>query len=58
MSFFSWLCAFNIRWYEGLSDQPIILDDGAHGKLLSDRTMANFDEDHSGLYEGFPPIGG
>jgi len=52
--FFPWLCAFNIRWYEGPSDKAIILDDGADEEILSDRSMANFDEDHSASYAGFP----
>ena len=56
MIFFPWLCAFNIRWYEGPSEQPILLDDGADETRLSDRTMAGFGEDHSALYEGFPPF--
>ena len=54
MLFFPWLCAFNIRWYEGPSAQAIILDDGTDDELLSDHTMANFNEDHSALYDGFP----
>ncbi|MDH3474210.1 MAG: hypothetical protein OEM59_11010 [Rhodospirillales bacterium] len=54
MIFFPWLCAFNIRWYEGPSDKAIILDDGQDEERLSDRTMANFDQDHSALYDGFP----
>ena len=54
MMFFPWLCAFNIRWYEGPNEQAIIIDDGADAVLLSDRTMANFNDDHSVLYDGFP----
>ena len=54
--FFPWLCAFNARWYEGPSDQAIILDDSVDAELLSDRTMANYDEDHSSLYHDFPPF--
>ena len=56
MMFFPRLCAFNIRWYEGPSDQPITIDDGTDEVPVSDRTMANFDEDHSALYDGFPPF--
>lgn len=52
--FFPWLCAFNIRWYEGPSDQAIIIDDGREVKLLTKRSMANFDDDHAALYDGFP----
>jgi len=54
MMFFPWLCAFNIRWYEGPSDKTILLDDGVDEEILSERSMANFDRDHSALYEGFP----
>ena len=54
MLFFPWLCAFNIRWYEGPSDQAIYLDDGKDDVKLTDRDMANFTDDHSALYEGFP----
>jgi len=54
MMFFPWLCAFNIRWYEGPGDKTIILDDGIDEAILSDRSMANFDRDHSAMYEGFP----
>ena len=56
--FFPWLCAFNVRWYEGPSDKAIILDDGVDEELLSDKTMANFNEDHSSLYRNFPPFFG
>jgi hypothetical protein len=52
--FFPWLCAFNIRWYEGPSDQPILLDDGADETRLTDRTMENFAVDHSAFYRDFP----
>ncbi len=58
LMFFPWLCAFNIRWYEGPSDQAIILDDGTDDELLSDRTIASFNDDHSALYEGFPTFAG
>lgn len=58
MMFFPWLCAFNIRWYEGPSSRSIILDDGTDETLLSDRTLANFNEDHRHLYRGFPPFPG
>ncbi len=58
MLFFPWLCAFNIRWYEGPSEQAIILDDGLEEVLLSDRAMANFDEDHRHLYADFPVLTG
>ena len=51
-----WLCAFNIRWYEGPSDRAIWLDDGSSNKdtLLTKRGMANFDGDHGAYYDSFP----
>ncbi len=54
--FFPWLCAFNIRWYEGPSTKPILIDDGGPGDmaLLTDTSMANFNDDHRHLYDGFP----
>lgn len=58
LMFFPWLCAFNIRWYEGPSDQPIILDDGVEDRVLTDRTMASYAEDHSADYAGFPSPAG
>jgi len=54
LMFFPWLCAFNIRWYEGPSEQAIILDDGVDEEILTDRSMANFTEDRRATYEGFP----
>ena len=54
MMFFPWMCAFNIRWYEGPASKAIYLDDGKDAVLLTDRSMDNFNEDHSGLYAGFP----
>lgn len=54
MLFFPWLCAFNIRWYEGPASKAILLDDGYTDTLVCDRTMATFTEDHSALYAGFP----
>lgn len=55
MIFFPWLCAFNIRWYEGEADKAIYLDDGeGETTLLTNREMANFAADHSALYEGLP----
>ena len=54
MLFFPWLCAFNIRWYEGPSEKPIFLNDGVEHLRLTDSSMANFAEDHAVFYEGFP----
>ena len=55
--FFPWLCAFNLRWYEGPNEQAIWIDDGHDELLLTDRTMENFTHDHSSEYQGFPKIG-
>jgi len=49
MEFFPKLCAFNISWFEGLSDKSI----RSYGKpkgLLTKEGMDNFDGDHSDLY--------
>jgi len=56
MMFFRWLCAFNIRWYEGPADKAIFIDDGVDDIRVTDRTMKNFDEDHSALYRDFPRL--
>lgn len=58
MMFFPWLCAFNIRWYEGPSQKAIILDDGQEDRLLCDATMADWGDDRSPLYAGFPAFAG
>ena len=42
----------------GANRQAIFLDDGVDEELLSDKTMANFNEDHSSLYHDFPPFAG
>lgn len=57
MAFYPWLCAFNIRWYEGESDQEIRLSDGVDSEVLTRRGMANFDVDHRDSYAGFPGTG-
>ena len=54
VTFYPWLCAFNIRWYEGPGTQPIRISDGTTAEVLTERGMANFDGDHSGDYAGFP----
>ncbi len=56
-SFYPWLCAFNIRWYEGPSEGAITFHDGRQGGLLTKAGMANFEGDHSALYPGFPVAG-
>ena len=52
--FYPWLCAFNIRWYEGPSEQAIRQQVLREDELLTKRGMANFEGDHSALYPGFP----
>lgn len=55
MIFFPWLCAFNIRWYEGPSEKEIWEDRVEEEDLLLTRKgMENFDGDHGRLYPGFP----
>ena len=54
VAFYPWLCAFNIRWYEGPSKQQIRLSDGVTAEILTERGMTNFDGDHSSEYPGFP----
>ena len=55
MMFFPWMCAFNIRWYEGPASKAIYLDDGIDTELLTHKSAANFSQDNSALYRGFPP---
>lgn len=52
--FFSKLCAFNIRWYEGPSDKAIVYLDPPVRELLTKRGEPNFDGDHSALYAEIP----
>ena len=56
--FYPWLCAFNIRWYEGPCDQAVRWDpaDGDEDEVLTRRGMDNFDHDHSEHYPGFPTL--
>ena len=63
--FYPWLCAFNIRWYEGPSDQSIYdgtpqttdTVDGEENIVLTRRGMDGFDGDHADQYPGFPAAG-
>ena len=57
--FFPWLCAFNIRWYEGPSDRAVKYDSPELREdiVLTRRGMDGFDDDHSGQYPGFPTLG-
>ncbi|MFP6743388.1 MAG: hypothetical protein VCD33_17485 [Alphaproteobacteria bacterium] len=54
--FYPWLCAFNIRWYEGPADQVILRDSAKDNedKVLTRRGMDNFDGEHADHYAGFP----
>ncbi len=55
-TFYPWLCAFNIRWYEGPSDRALRwgAPDMPETKTLTARGMDGFDDDHSDQYPGFP----
>ena len=53
--FFKHLAAFNIRWYEGPSDRAIWYLDPPVRDLLTKEGQANFEGDHSALYEGIIP---
>ena len=59
VAFFPWLCAFNIRWYEGPSDKAITWSapDMPKFKILTQRGIDGFDDDHSDHYPGFPQGG-
>jgi len=50
--FFKRLCAFNIRWYEGSSEQAIWRLDPPLRELLVSHGHHDFDGDHSALYAG------
>lgn len=50
--FFEKLCAFNIRWYEGPSDQAIWFLAPPRRDLLTKRGAPDFDGDHSHHYAG------
>lgn len=52
MFFFRQLCAFNIRWYDGPSDQAIWYLAPPVRELLTRRGEAGFDGDHGGRYAG------
>mgnify|MGYP003389160871 FL=1 len=55
--FFPWLCAFNIRWYEGPNSKALYIDGGpgaGHDEQFTDATMDNFAGVHSDQYPGFP----
>ena len=52
--FFPWLCAFNIRWYEGPSERAIYQDLPDDEVLFTKHGMDGFAGDHSAHYPGFP----
>lgn len=56
--FFPWLCAFNIRWYEGPSERAIGwgAPDMDETKLLTRQGLDGFDDDHGEQYPGFPKL--
>ena len=51
MFMYPWLCAFNIRWYEGVTEKPVVRSDPPLRELLTKRGMANFDGSHAGEYQ-------
>lgn len=53
--FFKKLCAFNIRWYEGPSDQAIWYLDPPTRELLTRQGEPDFDGDHRHLYSNIFP---
>jgi hypothetical protein len=50
LAFYPWLCAFNIRWYEGPSERRITYSDPPYREILTEEGMANFAGDHSAAY--------
>ena len=50
VQFFRTFCAFNIRWYEGPSDQSIGYLDPPTRETLTQRGASNFDGDHHASY--------
>lgn len=50
IQFFRTLCAFNIRWYEGRSDQSIGYLDPPVRETLTKRGAPDFEGDHSANY--------
>ena len=53
VTFFPWQCAFNIRWYQGETDQSIHEDPGpgkGEDRLITRKGMDNFDGDHRDRY--------
>lgn len=53
--FFKPLCAFNIRWYEGPSDQAIWFLDPPAREMLTRRGEAGFEGRHDALYADVLP---
>jgi hypothetical protein len=51
VSFMPWLCAFNIRWYEGPSARAIRWSNGQQRELLVEDGTANAAGDHRAHYD-------
>ena len=59
VTFYPWQCVFNIRWYEGASDQAIYEDAGPNmgeDRLITRKGMDDFDGDHRDRYAALEPI--
>ncbi len=53
VTFYPWQCVFNIRWYEGPSDQAIYQDPGPNkgeDRVITKKGMDNFEGDHRDRY--------
>ncbi len=56
VTFFPWLCAFNVRWYEGPCAREIYTNVPGRTELFTKAGMAGFDGDHADQYPGFPAL--
>ncbi len=56
VSFFRNLCAFNIRWYEGQTDQSIAYLDPPQRETLTRRGDVSFEGDHRRYYDHVPVL--
>jgi hypothetical protein len=54
--FMPWLCAFNIRWYEGPRSRAIRYSDGTRREVLTEAGAPGFDGDHADKYAALAPI--
>ncbi|MFI4987787.1 MAG: peptidase M15 [Alphaproteobacteria bacterium] len=55
VAFYPWQCAFNIRWYEGPSDQSISHWSEGTRTLLTNAAMTNFPGGHADAYRSIIP---